>query len=159
MQALAERTRRTTYLSMLPRRVDRFETQSQPTRRVRLRHIERALPWASLFTLVVSLAGAMSVGVTSTATGADTPATTGRLRTIGGVLEESAADTLGPKDVLTLRRFQEAQVVVIITMDGAAGSADVYCDTTRDRAPFDKVHATSETVMDVFRHFCSAQTE
>jgi hypothetical protein len=46
-------------------------------------------------------------------------------------------------------------VVLTITVEGPNGSVDVFCATTTDRAPFDRLQVSPEQVMDAFHRWCS----
>ena len=62
----------------------------------------------------------------------------------------SAPDDLVP----AARGRSRVPLVLIITVDGPAGSVDVYCATTSDRAPFDRVHVRPDEVEDAFHRWC-----
>jgi hypothetical protein len=62
----------------------------------------------------------------------------------------SVPDDTGP----TARLRSRVPIVLTITVDGPAGSADVYCATTSDRAPFDRVHVRPDEVMDAYHRWC-----
>jgi hypothetical protein len=73
----------------------------------------------------------------------------------GGILRETLVDPLVAEDQTAIRRFQEAPMVLTITVDGPSGSIDMYCATTTDRAPFVQVRVAPADLMDVFHKLCS----
>jgi hypothetical protein len=114
-----------------------------------------ALPWAGLLALSVSLAWAMTVGVTSDAQGVGGPESSQPLPSTGRALDADV-DTFPSDDSwLALRRVQGTQKVVTITAVGPAGSVDVYCDTTSELTAFDTVSVRADQLMDLFHQLCS----
>jgi hypothetical protein len=144
-----------------------------PHRRVcTVRHLlARALPWAGLLTLSMSLAGAMNLGVTrSLEHNNPIPATTWirqypTLQADTGVVRASTDPCDGVRihldscpgsdDGLTATRFQRIPVVLKITVHGPNASPDVYCDITADRSPFEHIHVQVEDFLDVYDELCS----
>ncbi len=49
--------------------------------------------------------------------------------------------------------------VLTISIDGPNASVDIYCDTTSDRTPLDRLHVRPEQLMDAFYRLCDILPE
>ena len=116
-----------------------------------------AWPWAGLVAVSTTLAWAMNAGLTGGANGSGRLSPSQSLPLAGDALWTGAVGDLIGDEAPTPRRFRAASKVLTITVEGPAGSHDVRCVTTTERASFDAVAVPVDQLMDVVQQLCLPQ--